>query len=543
MSNDNEITQEKIDEILDSLPPVERLSNPDTEEHKSAYDFNDDMLYRILGAMIYEEGFGQQCLRLVKPDYFRRDEAKLICRLIQTHINTYGVVPDSVALHNQLIEKIKDPGDCAMYRGYLDAVCEYEVGVIRRAEIMDSIKQFAFRQNLRATCTRSLDVLGGKIPQSELKRDYGTADTKQAVLAMLKRFEEDATCATQTIKPLKPFSSDWLLRENDDWLVEDFLQQGHLMVLAARAKAGKSLFSSWLATRLLYDDTFLGGAISGERPIIYLDYEQPFAYFHRWLSTFVGNDDKRLADAHLHCFSRSSTENQEGYLPNYLTLDWIKECVAGIAKADTWKKPGLIVVDTFRGAFQSMPGLQADFENSADSIGRILRPLTNFCHETRWSMIVVHHCNKQGIASGSTEFAAASDTVCRFDRAVGGNVCEIMLDGRLFVQAEKKIMTFDADHGFNFEGNARDFEESKSKRKEYDDYVLSAGHILNVLPEGTEFAISDIKAELQGIVGEKRIHTTLRRMVDDQVLIKTGGGRSVRYRKVENALARLQITA
>jgi hypothetical protein len=53
-------------------------------------------------------------------------------------------------------------------------------------------------------------------------------------------------------------------------------------------------------------------------------------------------------------------------------------------------RPGLMVVDSFRGAFR----LHGDAENSAGGAGVILRNIQDIAVKHKWVVIVIHHRNR-----------------------------------------------------------------------------------------------------------------------------------------------------
>jgi hypothetical protein len=97
-------------------------------------------------------------------------------------------------------------------------------------------------------------------------------------------------------------------------------------------------------------------------------------------------------------------------LPPYLTLDYLNKIIK------PYSQPGVIVADTIRGCFGAMPKLPPRWEDDHSTIGNLLRPLTSWCHKTGWTLNFIHHTNKAGILSGSTEIMAAVDSVWEFER-------------------------------------------------------------------------------------------------------------------------------
>lgn len=123
-----------------------------------------------------------------------------------------------------------------------------------------------------------------------------------------------------------------------DWLVEDILSKGSIIVLAGDAGVGKSMLCYSLALGLASGGKFLGRQLKADR-VLYFDQENSAedsdAYLKRvWWG--LGSPDTALLDANLflHRFSLSQ---------NY---------AAEMREAAAQTTPGLIVIDTANAACQ-----------------------------------------------------------------------------------------------------------------------------------------------------------------------------------------------
>jgi hypothetical protein len=146
--------------------------------------------------------------------------------------------------------------------------------------------------------------------------------------------------------------------------------------------------------------------------VLYVNYEMGFDYL------------KKLLTAPGPCPSDAYILNRPEPVLQLETVAALMEQVG---------KPGVMIVDSFRGAFR----LAGDGENSAGGAGVILRSLQDLAVAHKWLVIVVHHSNRSqregtdGV-SGTSDWIAAPDVIWtwqRPDKAKPGGVLHI--EGRM----------------------------------------------------------------------------------------------------------------
>jgi len=94
--------------------------------------------------------------------------------------------------------------------------------------------------------------------------------------------------------------------------------------------------------------------------------------------------------------------------------------------------PGLLVIDSFRGAFM----LGRDEEKDAGVTGGILRTLQRVARATGWAIILIHHERKSGSGnfldgSGSGEWLAVPDAIWMWTRSRPAESGILRITGRM----------------------------------------------------------------------------------------------------------------
>ena len=134
------------------------LTNPDQEE-ESNYGWPDEFLQSILGAMLSDSYFLLQSVNLIKPNYFRHEAHRLICKVILTHQSKYNEAPSKVIVEAEISEQIKEPGLRDLYLSELDVCCDVFIpGAEKREYFLDKIANFAKTQALRVAYSQTIDI-------------------------------------------------------------------------------------------------------------------------------------------------------------------------------------------------------------------------------------------------------------------------------------------------------------------------------------------------------------------------------------------------
>jgi hypothetical protein len=177
--------------------------------------------------------------------------------------------------------------------------------------------------------------------------------------------------------------------DSEECTIADIMPAQGLAVLGGRGKEAKSTLIIHGARAIANGSTFLGKATKA-RPVLYLNYEMPHGYLKKLL--MAGGESP----------TNAYVLNRPEPLLQLETVDYLFQ---------TLVPAGLIIVDSFRGAFR----LHGDGENSAGGAGVILRGLQDIAIKNKGLVIIIHHRNKSQGRDGADSFSGTSDWIAAPD--------------------------------------------------------------------------------------------------------------------------------
>ena len=183
-----------------------------------------------------------------------------------------------------------------------------------------------------------------------------------------------------------------------------------LVAFHGRGKGGKTTFLIHGGRSIAAGETFLERA-TVKKPVVYLNYEMTYSY------------PKELLIA-------GGPSPEEAYILN--RPEPVLQIATVEALIEQVGKPGVLVIDSFRGAFR----LAGDAENSAGGAGVILRNLQDLAIKHKWLIIVVHHSNRSqregtdGV-SGTSDWIAAPDVIWTWQRPDKTKPGVLHIEGRM----------------------------------------------------------------------------------------------------------------
>jgi hypothetical protein len=215
--------------------------------------------------------------------------------------------------------------------------------------------------------------------------------TKDDLLGVIKSAPPFQAQASVVLKPkLELTSLADLLAEPDDaieWLVDERIPGGSLVLLAGKPKAGKSVLARCLAYAVAAGEPWLGHhVVMG--PV--------------WLLAF---EDKRSeVRAHFRRLGATGTE------PLFVLVGQAPErCMALLQERATQEKPVLIIIDTLQRLIEAK-----DMSDYAEVTTK-LSPVLKLCRDTGAACVLVHHANKYGegldCILGSTALSGSVDNI------------------------------------------------------------------------------------------------------------------------------------
>jgi len=198
--------------------------------------------------------------------------------------------------------------------------------------------------------------------------------------------------------------------DEQPFTVQGIAPDAGLIAFHGRGKDGKTTLLIHCCRAVATGQTFLDKP-THQKPVVYLNYEMGFSYLKELLA-------------------KGGPCPAEAYILNrpepVLQMDTVDALMTGVGK------PGVIIIDSFRGAFR----LQGDAENSAGGAGVILRNLQDLAVKHKWLVIVIHHRNrstKEGTdgISGTSDWIAAPDVIWSWSRPDKNKPGTFMVEGRM----------------------------------------------------------------------------------------------------------------
>jgi putative DNA primase/helicase len=257
------------------------------------------------------------------------------------------------------------------------------------------------------------------------------------LLAIVKAAPPFKGHASVVLKPkLELTSLADLLAEPDDaleWLVEDRIPGGGLVLLAGKPKAGKSTLARSLAFCVAAGEPWLGHhVVCG--PVWYLALE-----------------DKR-SEVRGHFRRMGATGSEPIWM---LVGEAPQNCLALLEERAKDEKPVLIIVDTLQRLIQAK-----DMSDYAEVTTKF-SPLLKLCRETGAACVVLHHANKYGegldCILGSTALSGSVDNIFIMGR--GEHERTLQSIQRVGPDLDSTVVALDEETGhMSFAGTKRDAE-------------------------------------------------------------------------------------
>jgi hypothetical protein len=207
------------------------------------------------------------------------------------------------------------------------------------------------------------------------------------------------------------------------WLIPGLIRPGWLVALLGHGKEGKTTLALHLLASLASGNSWLNRAIPLAFPTIYLSFE-------------MAEDDLAELIAPV----------QQGKVFQCLpqvVCDWFPPLKPSALESflREQKIPGLLVLDSFRGAFL----LGKDGEKDAGVTGTLLRTLQGVARKTGWTIVVIHHMRKSGTGdfldgAGTGDWLAAPDSIWTWTRQQGQERGTMRVTGRMAPVPDMSIL-------------------------------------------------------------------------------------------------------
>lgn len=490
----------------EEIRELDGLQNPD-DAWNTEFKWGEDFQRHILSAMLHDNVLIDQTVPIVKSGYFTNEVHQLVYMIASEHWNQYNALPDNWWISQEIAERIS--GKTEKQRNHFhvefNAVYHYyKPGVESREAILAKLNDFAKVQATKIVLTKHLEAMKeGK---------FAFADT-------IKRLEEVQQLGSATEAECYDLIEfrDFANSIKRTYLVDEWLLAGSLTLFAGQQKLGKSTLMFSLIGALLGGEGWLNKFDVIQAPVLYLDFENPADYVWENLVEYIPTD--RLDEI-------SSLFIAPKEMPSSLRPEWLKKITEKYRLAD---QTGLLIVDSGRAAFNGLFSDVPNWENSQGPVRSALEPLQRFARETGWAVVVIHHDNKSGGFSGSSDWEAVPDYIWRLEKSTDGR--KLKMRGRLKIVPSPQVIKKTGDR-IEFAGTAAQVAAEENEIRQ----ILGEDSILELLPVIKRTDVNDkngvtVKqlAELSGTPD-----SSVRRHLKQLLGVDPESGRRVCMKKLES---------
>jgi len=184
---------ERID--VEEYAPVEAseldgLTNPDARKDER-YRWDEDFQRMILGLLLNDRWFVNQCRDLISPSYFSDERHQTLCKILFDYVDVYKSVPPKIFVVQEIRQKTanRDEGLQLQYLAETEIIYKKFVpGLETRESLLDKIVNFAKLMSLKLAFDKSIAMVK-RSPESE-ETWTGIRDELQKALIVERNFEE-----------------------------------------------------------------------------------------------------------------------------------------------------------------------------------------------------------------------------------------------------------------------------------------------------------------------------------------------------------------
>lgn len=425
------------------------LVNPDQGMQHTQFKWSEDFQRHVLSALLHDDYLMSSVADHIEWGHWTNEVHQLVYMVTKSHWKEYSVLPEAFWLTQEVEDRISGKSEKQRnhYHTELNAVYHYyKPGVESRQAILDQLLHFAQVQQSRAAMIECLEQM---------------KEGKFCMAGLIKKLEVSLAIGSQSSTDCYDLLEfrDYAESIKRTYLVDEWLLAGSLTLFAGQQKLGKSTLMFSLVGALLSGDRWLGKFNVKQSPVLYLDFENPPDYIMENLVEYLPAD--RLGEIS-HLFKAPKA------LPSALTSDWLKKLVQKQCRAD---ETGLLIVDSGRAAFNGLFADVPNWENSQGPVRSALEPLQKFAREFGWAVVVIHHDNKSGGFSGSSDWEAVPDYIWRLEKSKDGR--KLSMRGRLKIVPKAQAVQKTGDR-IAFAGSVAEIaaEEAEIQQAMTDDEIL-----------------------------------------------------------------------
>lgn len=410
------IVAEQQTQPENDLTEEEEKRLEELEVHRETWEFSPEAESKIASHLINDAELCEWACTRIKPEYFRDGAHIILWRTASRLFLSTKTLPTYEIVDLEMREAIgkKQPEEQFRIRAKIRETYDYCYGG-ERAYVRMWLTEWVKKSRTQ----RAMFEYLGKNDQVAFRREM------EDIWATADDGGYDAWDAVEFL--------DYADNLHEDWLVENWLPKGSLLLCAGEQKLGKSTLGFSLIAALVSGRDW-HGMTTTRSPVILLDYENPKDYTAVCLRRYL---DQQEWSAH----RKRLVVPQR--LPGAMTAEWLRQFMR--ANPSDGEK-GLVIIDSARRAFNGLFAGIPNWENSASAVDQALKPLLDLARDTGWTMMIIHHQNKTGSTSGSTDWEACPDYIWSYDRDSAGQR-RLSIKGRLTRRVEPLVFDWDETTG------------------------------------------------------------------------------------------------
>jgi len=169
---------------------LEGLTNPDARKDER-YRWDEDFQRMILGLLLNDRWFVNQCRELISPSYFSDERHQTLCKILFDYVDAYKSVPPKIFVVQEVRQKTsnRDEGLQLQYLAETEIIYKKFVpGLETRESLLDKIVNFAKLMSLKLAFDKSIAMVK-RAPESE-ETWTGIREELQKALIVERNFEE-----------------------------------------------------------------------------------------------------------------------------------------------------------------------------------------------------------------------------------------------------------------------------------------------------------------------------------------------------------------
>ncbi|WP_425399645.1 AAA family ATPase [Aeoliella sp.] len=423
-SNNPQLKEKDNDDFFDELTKEERielekLEDPDEiKEDESPFATDETTTRYLLNGLLTREDKLARWSAYLGPKSFKGDYGIVLKHLLDGFKES-GTLPEAHEITSRITLAFQDKKIRIVEVAGLHNTCRNYYDPGSSEDYYDKIMtEHIAKQRWQKVHVQLFDRSKAGNPLLPNLEQYAL-DVQQIVADSIS----DDTFATLNGREFLEYCED----QSTEWIIDNWLPQGVLIVFHGREKLGKSTVIFSLIPALMTGDKWLGKVEVKQCPVLLLDFENPASYARENLMQYVDRE--------------KFVENENNFitpkrLPPYLSGAWLKQLLLKSGLAE--HKRGVVIIDTARAAFQNFFSDVTDWENKQSEVRKVLAPIQQVVRELGWTAIVIHHENKSGSASGSTDWRGASDLTWEY-KHVSETERRLKPKGRLLAEPEAFI--------------------------------------------------------------------------------------------------------